>query len=699
MRLSRFALGLVAFCALLSAAPSIGAATTTEDIERLLPDDTLFYVGAPRLGQTLDALAERIEGVLQNDSGGAQGILRAFGFRKPPLPALETPDIVTLSNVLQVLGCDPMGSGGFALIGSVRMAGRDPVVLVVLPTRNPDIVWDSVLANLAPEFQKQTGALCRAQMREIEEAKRNRFLLHPEANEAPTLEALQASDPQTPRMRCPCGGEYAVGAKEQPCECSIHTRREMGPWPAITKEALPRRQMGAATVVGGYEQGFAYACTADHVIISNHPDAVLRAVAALNGTGTKAGLTATGATFDEAPIRVYFNSPSLMSLLLRELVRDFRRGRGDPPSLAAQRVKDLFDSVGPATADVLMRPDGADFRAVVTMRDGEAVHPILATPPDQLSSLRFVPDTALCAFGSNLVRHGMSVLGDIAMTDEFEAGMTFKYFSMSLSPDGAFAFLPGSMDPRGEIPHMLIVSRIQNEETYNQLQVMLLALLMGRRGGAPEVTRSDGAEVRTIRVGGGPPGEGPSFHWTRLGEYVVVCTDLDGLKDVIRRGGAEETRLRRAPAANFAATCDFPALFDTIISGEEERRNQWAMRNCAENMAPINALITDFKEATGRTPADMEELTKFAQAHNKPTRATRCPLGSPYTIDPQTGQAVCAAHGTADAPHIAAGRENRSAAMTKPLGAELGKASLLLQFENGKAMIEGGIRGRIADRD
>jgi len=684
LRKSGVALRLVVVCWVLAAAPLVPAATTTEDVERLLPDDTLIYVGVPKIGETADAVVARIDGVVQGEKGVVFEMLEAL---QRGIPILGTPGVTTISSALQVLGCDPQGSGGFAVLGSAGNISRGAPILVIVPSNTPDAVWDSVLAGLAPALREETSRLCRAQCSEFGRIKRDWYDAHPQAANAPTLAELQAFDPATPRMRCPSGGEYVLGKKDEDVKCTKHDGGNTRFDTPLTRENLKRRQFGAATVVGGLEDSFAYACTPTHVLISNHPDAVLRAVACLEGNQPRAKLAP--ATVPQ-PIRSYFNTPLLTSMLIHEMIRDFGRGREGAPNAAALHVKDLVGSLGPATLDVLMRPDGADVRATVLISDNEAVRPILATAPSPLGAINYVPGNALCAFGSNLVQRGFSVTGDVALAQEPAAGAVLKLVGLLLGPDGAFALAPGTISPQGEFPNIVIVGQVRDQASYDNLERTLLALFERNLRVAPEGTSVQGLRVQTLKEPNRAPGEGVAFHWMRLGDYVVVSTDLDALRNVVQANTGEVRRKQQV--ANVIAKCNFPALLNHINRIETQQTAWFNMRSCVARMETINRRAEEFRNGMGRAPADMAELARYAEAHNQEKPDVRCPLGAEITVDPRTGLAVCPNHGTVAAPKQADPPERRDAPITRRLGEELGNAVLSLRFEAGAVVIDGSLR-------
>ena len=689
MRRESFAVGLMIAAVL---AVFAGPAVAGERIEEFLPEETFLYAGMANVSVGADAIFARVE-----------RIAKASGEQKPlfeelmrnlaqGLPNLAAPLPQSFGEAAERLGLDARGSAGVAFLDSPQMLDDGPAVLIIVPVRDRAAVEATILA-FAPMLQKQTNRLCSKQLRQIRRVKKRWAKAHADADAAPTLDELYAFDCSLPRLRCPGGGEYIIGVPGEKPRCTLHERGAVTYEGALDRDALAQQQFGAVTLIGGREVAFAYAYTAEHMILSNHPDAVERAARAFAGQHPRCRVAEKADAPWTADLTAFLAFDRLTPLLMHEFTREFGRREERRNSPAYRRWQGLIRAPGPVRLDIQLLEDGLRLRAAAGLRTSAAVAPILATGPASMNTMRLAPPSAYGILATNLIRHALYVGGDLALLKEPEVGLVFKIFGTILGQEGVFALTPGFAATDGPIPHMLLLVEVRDPEAFPELENALVALLQKEmRSGVYSEIEIAGAPVRVFqnRPTGTREKDGPPFYWTLLGRHAVLATDRAALEKVIaaaqRPGGGAPVRGQNA---NLAVMVDFPALFRTIAAGEHEKRKRWHLRSCLRNMRRLEKQARQFQDANGRPANDVAEIRQFAQQRKKNKwTPTRCPSRGAYQFSPATGKATCPNHGTVAAPQEFDPPVRKDEKIAAAIGRELGATALRLWFEGDQLLIE-----------
>ncbi len=646
-------------CAL--AALATASAAAGERIERFLPATTFMYGGVERLEEgfdkVMDGLRRALPGIKEFEQ---EQLLRELA------DALDIEGAETREQFVAATGLDRAASAGIAwVLGDPTYdPGRNlnENVLLILPVRDVAAAERLLAAELLPDLPMHSAQLCRSGLQRIHDAKRRWERAHPGVEkDLLTWDDLATAVPGLKPLRCPCGGDYAVGRPGQQPVCSVHGEgddapRFRGPF---TREGLGVRKIGDATLVGGRAKGAGYALTASHVLFSNNMNVLEDALHAAAGEAPRADVAA--GPVGDADGRAYVNVAVLMGMLRHELARDLQR-RGPTP--AAGRLLMLLAGAGGLSGDLRV---GGDVRGTLSWtihRNAESAK-VLATQPSKLEALALVPDTALAAWGANLARETFGFLGDIGLAAEPELAAPCKLVMAACDGDGAFALMPGAL--MDEMPNLLFVLKVRDRETAQAAAETWLTLFARqfrpreRDGAKPLVRRHelDGVELwsaENLR-------HGAALHYGFVGPYAVFASRLGDVRGVIalQRGQARNAlvaseRYRKlglpdAPA-NVVSFVDMPALIGQIAAGEHARRQKWQNEACRNNMRQIEQLVAEFRKRHKRLPENFVELRQRG-GRNARERQIRdwCMLFGQQTkllLDPRTGKVSCPAHGTVE---------------------------------------------------
>ena len=703
-RWHRVGLTLLVACGLALTATSQGAAA--ESIERFLPESTFLYGGVEKLGSAFDKVTAVIQShfPVPREMNVAEAVLHELAD-----DVFDLDDVRTRDQFLAQTGLDPDGSAGIAWVLSDPSypfhRSINENVLLILPVKDA-ARFEALLAKvMLGECLRESRSICRRQLRRIEEAKKK--LAKPTVAMAPgpvTWAALGDANPGLKELRCPGGGEYKLGGPGQKPACSVHAQdgdpRHEGP---LTRDGLGTRQMGDVTLVGGRAKGTGYAITATHLVLSNNMNVLEAAVAAATGAGPRAKLAPPTAGPASGEGRGLGRMKFLLDVGIREIVSELRRDDERRTRAPARRLIGLLKAGADLTVDASLKTDPAgkpvlDVAATWDVERNLATGEFLDTPPAELAAFALVPDTASFAVGTNLARHVSTVVGDIASAfdEDGEVNAPLKLVRAAVDGDGAFAMTQGVF--ADEMPNMLLILRIRDQETA-QAVVEAWETLVSKelRAKGVETTQVGGVTLRTLE------GRGKvALHYALSGKFFIGGTKKDDVVAVINAQAAQGgnaliasekfRKLGHQPGpANAVMFLDVPALVNEIGAAEYERRIRYANERCRRELKRIEDLASEFRKEHDRWPTDLDDLRRGLKKRPYVPKFcwVRGGLRLKYSLDPATGKASCERIGTLEDFKPLTPQKPRPRDEEEVIVSAFGTSVLRARLEGGKIKAEG----------
>ena len=647
-RMRNAGMALAAVAAL--AATAAGGAT--DEAERFLPATTFMYGGVAKLGPGFGRITKLLQGHIP--LFGVQPLDRfvlSMLARELELEGADDPDGFAAQT-----GLDPDGSAGIAWV--LTDPSSDPGrslnenALLILPIRDAARAEALLARKVLAETFRESRRQSRRVLSRIRDAKRKLAQTLKDKPEGPiTWEMLAQATPGLKELRCPLGGEIAIGGWDQePTSSALANGEPEGPQ-AYTRDALGVRQVGDVALVGGRAKGTGYALTRSHIVFSNNVLVLEDAVAAAAADRARLAPPSTPPPAWEG--RGYIDTAYLFQMLKQEfrLAPGGRGFRRSPP--AAKRLAALFDAPRGLTLDVALATEGGRTTIPVAVTwaiaDGDVTRPWLAQPPAPLAVLKLLPARTVLAFATNLGRPLLALLADLAATEEPALAGAIRLAAAGSTGDGAFAFTRGVF--ADEMPNMIFALHVGDRAMMDGALETWLAMMAKETRAERGVEQSevDGVTVRSVRGK-----RGMAFHFATIGPFVVACSDLADIKAMVAadKGGpslATSPRYRALALpdgpANAAFFLDMPALMADMGQAQHQRQVRYFNEGVPRELKQLEDAIAKFKQQKDRIPQDLDELRRETKGWVPRGRYFRGKYIQ-YQLDPNTGHVSLPGYGT-----------------------------------------------------